>query len=421
MTFLNALQTFDPDAFEVKEAFGELRVPLLKDVPFMHALTALGAVRVSSYNGATGTVWAYNGGVEWSPIQDIRFRANYGRAVRAPNYTETSGPLGQNFAPGFQDPCRSGSLGAGSQFRQANCQADLGALLSEVDFNNLPTYSLEILSGSNPDLQEETSNSWTIGAVVEPRFAPGLSLTVDYYNIKVNNVIASPSAQQIVNSCYDLPDLNNQFCALFERFRGPGTGPNDEVPGEILTQSLRQTPLNFASRVRKGIDTEAVYRTRFGEDNVFSTRFLWVHQFKNSNYQDPTNPDFENRILSELGDAKDEFRWNLNLEVDRFGFGYEMRYIGPMLTGAYEDFYSLQGRAPQNADWADIKSYPAVLYHDVRFDYKIGSESSGINFFIGVDNVTDKNPPLGTTATGSGSAIYNVRGRTYYSGFRARF
>jgi outer membrane receptor protein involved in Fe transport len=420
VTFLNALQTFDPDAFSVKEAFGELQVPLLKDVPFFHSLTATGAVRVSSYNQA-GTVWAYNGGLEWSPIRDIRFRANYGRAVRAPNYTETAAPLGQNFAPGFQDPCRSGSLGAGSQFRAANCAADLGALLSNVDFNNLPTYSLEILSGSNPALSSETSDSWTIGAVIEPRFAPGFSLTIDYYNIKVNNVIASPTAQQIVNSCYDLPDLNNQFCALFERFRGPGTGPGDEVPGEILTQSLEQTPLNFASRVRKGIDVQANYRTTFGENNAFSTRFIYTHQLKNSNYQDPTNPDFENRLLSELGDPKDEFRWNLDLKLDRVGLGYEMRYIGPMLTSLYEDFYSLQGRAPQNADWADIKSYPAVLYHDIRFDYQIGNEGSGLNFFMGIDNFTDKEPPLGSTATGAGSAIYNIRGRTYYSGFRARF
>ncbi|HVJ03199.1 MAG TPA: TonB-dependent receptor [Sphingomonas sp.] len=421
VTFLNALQTFDPDAFEVKEAFAELQLPLLKDIPFIESLTLSGAARVSSYQGATGTVWAYNGGVEWAPIHDIRFRANFARAVRAPNYTETADPLGQDFAPGFQDPCRSGSLGAGSQYRAANCAADLGALAGNVDFNNLPTYSLEILSGSNPDLREETSDSWTIGAVIEPRFTPGLSLTVDYYNIKVNNVIVTPTAQQIVNSCYDLPDLNNQFCALFERWRGPGTGPNDEVPGEILTQSLEATPLNFASRVRKGIDVEAKYRTRFGEDNLLSTRFLWVHQFKNSNYQDPTNPDFENRLLDELGDPTDEFRWNIDLKVDRVGVGYEMRYIGPMLTSLYEDFFSLQGRQPQNADWADIRSYPAVLYHDIRFDYTIGSESSGLNFFFGVDNITDKDPPLGSTATGPGSAIYNVRGRTYYSGFRARF
>ncbi len=421
LTFLNALQTFDPDAFEVKEAFAEVRVPLLGDTPFFENLTLLGAARVSDYGGQTGTVWAYNGGIEWAPIRDIRFRANYARAVRAPNYTETADPLSQDYAPGFQDPCRPSNIGVGTQYRQANCEADLGALLNDPNFQGLPVYSLEVLSGSNPNLTEETSDSYTIGAVFEPSFAPGFSLTVDYYNIKVNDVIVSPTAQQIVNSCYDLPDRDNQYCSLIQRFRGPGTGPNGEVPGEILAGTLEVTPLNFASRVRKGIDFEARYRMNFGENSRINTRLLYVHQFKNSNFQDPTNPEFENRILDELGDPTDEFLWNVDLTLDRFTIGYEMQYIGPMLVTTYEDVHGLQGRAPQNLDYADILNYPSVLYHDIRFDYDLGNGRNGFNFYIGIDNFTDVEPPLGSSATGSGSAIYNVRGRTWYAGFRARF
>ena len=82
--------------------------------------------------------------------------------------------------------------------------------------------SLPIISGSNPDLAEETSDSWTVGAVIQPRWIPGLSLSVDYYKIKVNDVIVSLAAQTIVNNCYDQPSLNNVFCALFERNRGTG-------------------------------------------------------------------------------------------------------------------------------------------------------------------------------------------------------
>ncbi len=421
VTFLNALQTFNPDRSEVKEAFAELQIPLLKDTPFFHNLTVSGAARVSDYKGAAGTVWAYNGGVEWAPIRDIRFRANYGRAVRAPNYTETASPLGQNFAPGFQDPCSPARLGSGSPTRRANCTTALGGLLNNADFIGQTSgqYSLEILSGSNPNLKAETADTYTIGAVLEPSFLPGFSFTVDYYNIKVNNVIASPTAQQIVNSCYDLPDLNNQFCALFTR-NGATTNAQGDAPGVIVTQSLQQTPLNFASRVRKGIDFEAKYRTSFGENNAISTRLIYSHQLKNSNFQDPTNPNFENRILDELGDPTDEFRWNVDLKLDRFSFGYEMRYIGPMLTSTYEDFYSLQGRPAQNPDWADIITYPAVLYHDIRFDMEVG-EKRNFNFYFGIDNFTDKEPPLGSTATGAGSAIYNIRGRTFYGGFRAKF
>jgi outer membrane receptor protein involved in Fe transport len=79
-----------------------------------------------------------------------------------------------------------------------------------------------VLSGTNPNLQEETSDSLTIGAIIQPRFIPGFSLTVDYYDIKVKNIIAAASAQQIVNGCYDQPTLDNQFCRLFQRFAGPG-------------------------------------------------------------------------------------------------------------------------------------------------------------------------------------------------------
>ena len=113
--------TFDPQPFEVKEVFGELQLPILSDTPFFEELTLSGAGRVSDYKGATGTVWAYNAGVDWAPVRDIRFRGNYGRAVRAPNLSETGFPLVPNFAPGFHDPCSGHAIGAGSQPRAANC------------------------------------------------------------------------------------------------------------------------------------------------------------------------------------------------------------------------------------------------------------------------------------------------------------
>ena len=429
LTFLNALQTFDPAALEVMEGFGELHVPLIKDKPFFYDLNLSGAARVSHYNkayGSTGTVWAWNVGGEWAPIQDIRFRANYGRSVRAPNYTDTASPLGQNFAPGFQDPCNASRIGNGTEYRRANCEAALGAILDDDDFQNATsgTYSLEIRSGSNPDLQAETSNSLTIGAVIQPRFLPGFAVTVDYYDIKVKSVINSPSAQLIANSCYDLPDPNNQFCALFQR-AGANGGPDNEAPGEILTGSLVATPLNFASLKRRGIDVQATYAHAISDNAALSARVYYTHQLKNSNYLDPTQPDFENRILSELGDPKDEVVFNIDATFnERYKIGYGAHYIGQMLTSTYENFYSLQGRPPQNADAFDIRKYPSVIYHNVRASFLIGGDGSantGLEWFAGIDNFTNKKPPLGSTATGDGSAIYQALGRTYFTGFRARF
>lgn len=415
-TFYNALPTFAPEAFEVKEAFGEMRIPILADMPFFEELTLSGSVRASDYNNAVGTVFAYNAGIEWQPIQDIRFRAQYGRAVRAPNLAETSSEQSQNFAPGFQDPCRAANIGAGSQTRAANCLADLGQELLD-SIATLPTYSLEFISGSNPDLTEETSDSYTIGAVIQPRWVPGLSVTVDYYDLKVNNVITAVSAQNLVNTCYDLPTLDNQFCSVFERFRGPGLGPNQEVPGQVLDADAVISALNFASRTVRGIDAEVAYTKPFGADNSISTRFIYTHLLERSNFEDPTFPDFENRILSELGDPKDEFRWNVDLKLSNFTIGYEMRYIGPMVLNNFEDINSLQGRPPENADFADILAYPATFYHDAR----IGIEIDKFDLTLGVDNFLNTNPPLGLTGIGGGSAIYRVRGRSFYAGVRAQF
>jgi outer membrane receptor protein involved in Fe transport len=416
------IPTFDPPAFKVKEAYGEVLVPLLADVPFFHELTLSGAGRIAKYQGGTGSVWASNFGVEWSPVKDIRFRGSYARSVRAPNVSETAFPLVPNFAPGFADPCSPGRINSGTTFRNANCTADLGALLGNL---NDTTYSLPIVSGSNPNLTAEKSDSWTLGTVIQPRFVPGLSVTVDYYNIKVNGIIASLTSQQLVNACYDQPTLANVFCSAFERYRGTGlgTGPFGENPGAVLGNSLVNAPLNYAKRQRAGIDTQVTYRTNITDNVKLYTNLIYTHNLKISNYQDATNPNFENRILGELGDPKDEFQWDVDLTIDKFTLGYRMHYIGPMVLNLYEDFYPLQDRLPQDADYADVKKYPRVFYHDLNFEWNIGEGGIGKDFqlYAGVNNIFDKHPPLGSTATGAGSAIYEYRGRNFYAGFKAKF
>lgn len=404
-------------ALEVKEAYGELQLPILKDTPFFQDLTISGAVRVSDYNTAVGTVWAYNAGVEWAPIQDIRFRANYGRSVRAPNVSETGFPAVPNFANAFIDPCNINAIGL-NPIRSANCTTQLSA----AQRANLPVggYSLGVITGSNAELKEETADSYTYGVVVQPRFVPGLTLTADYYNIKVSNVIVSLTAQTLVNSCYDSVGLSSPLCNAFQRNLTGSSGPAGELPGQILFNSTIQGPQNFASRKRRGLDIELAYRTDLSENAKLNTRLLYSHQFQNSNFENPTDPNFENRLLSELGDPQDEFRWNLDLSVDRITFGYKMRYLGPQLVTTYESFYGLNGQAPLNSDAFEIREFPAVFYHDIRLDVAAGDEKQ-FNFFVGVDNILDTQPPLGSTATGVGSAIYSIRGRNFFSGFKARF
>jgi outer membrane receptor protein involved in Fe transport len=426
--YTNGVQipTFAPNTFEVKEAFAELQIPLLRDVPFFHELTLSGAARVARYQGATGTVWSYNGGIDWAPVRDVRFRGNYSRAVRAPNVSETAFPLVPNFFNGFADPCNPSQIGQGSATRAGNCLADLGPILPLLTDT---VYSLPIVGGSNPGLTEETSDSWTFGVVVQPRFIPGLSLSVDYYNITVNGVIANLTPQQIVNSCYDSPTLNNIFCQQFDRNRTTAPNATNDQPGRLVSNSLINAPLNFARRERVGIDVNFNYRVDLGAVRL-NTNLIYTHNLKNGNYQDPVNPDFENRVLGEVGDPADEFRFDVDLTYGDFTIGYRMRYIGEQVISAYEDQFSLNGLAPGNADFADILEVPVITYHDLRLEWNIANGAGPANhlrFYIGIDNVFDRHPPLGLMATGAGpgavgnAGVYDVRGRTFFSGFRARF
>jgi outer membrane receptor protein involved in Fe transport len=438
-TFYNAIPDLKAPASKVKEAFGEIRIPILKDVRFFEELEVSGAVRASNYNlGNTGTVWAYNGSAIWSPINGLRFRGNYGRSVRAPNQVELFSQPGQNFAPAFQDPCSSLNIGTGSTNRATNCAAagrpggtdstlNPSALPDIPPPNPLGPYdyryqsSLELVSGGNTELEAEKSDSFTIGTVVTPSFLPGFSMSVDYYNIKVKNVITSPTVQQIVNACYDLPDLNNLFCSLFERAPAGGA-TSGEQEFRIIEGSLFQGPLNYAKLIAKGIDTEVAYRGKIGGVGLLDTSLTWTHVLDRSNFLDPTNPKFKNVIVGkhggELGDPKDAFNWNVQLTRGVATFGYQMRYISPMYLNTYEDFNSVQGRPPENADYADRKKYPSRIYSDVRLGI---DATKDFNFYIGVDNLTNTKPPLGLTGIGAGSSIYDVRGRYFYSGVVAKF
>jgi outer membrane receptor protein involved in Fe transport len=413
LTFYNAIPTFDPPSFEVKEAFGELRLPILKDTSFFQELTLNAAGRISDYKGATGTTYAYNAGLDWAPIRDLRLRGNYSRAVRAPNLVELFTPLGQNFTPPPDDPCSLRNIGTGSATREANCRAD--GVPTNFDF--VYRQSLGFLSGGNPDLKEEKSDSYTVGGVLQPRFLPGFSLSVDFYDITVNDVITSPSAQDILNSCYDAATLDNQFCALVER-AGAGGGPRGEIPGQILENSLRVVPLNYAKLKVRGIDFEAAYRRTIGGIGNLNTRIVYTRVLKNDTFLDPTEPGRADQVLLELGDPRDAFNWDISLKHGAVTLGYKMRYIGKMVVNQYEDFFSKQGRPPENADYADQRFYTDVFYHDVRVGIDAGDN---FNFYLGVDNLANRLPPSGLTGIGDGSGIYRNTGRFFYAGAIAKF
>jgi len=418
-TFYNAIPTFQAPASKVKEAFGEIRLPLLRDVPLVNELEVSGAARVSDYNlGNTGTVWAYNANAIYSPVAGVRFRGNYARAVRAPNQVELFTPFGANFSL-ISDPCDADNVGAGSASRAANCIAAGVPAGTQIIY----TSSLPFKSGGNDELEAEVSNSITLGGVLTPRFLPGFSASADYYDIKVKKAIQFLSAQFVIDQCYDSPSLANPFCAFFSRATGGAPG-HDSQPFGIIDNSLHVTPFNFAKLRTRGLDMEVAYRKRIGNIGRLDTKLSWTHVFEFTQNTDPSNPKFEDRVLSELPNPQDAFNWNSSLQHGRFTFGYQMRYIGKMVTSSYEDFFKFPGGCigddcpPFNTDVNSKVWYPSRFYHDVRLGVDVGPK---FNFYMGVDNLTNAKPPYGLSGIGGGSAIYDSIGRFYYAGVVAKF
>ncbi|MGO4168739.1 TonB-dependent receptor domain-containing protein [Novosphingobium sp. YAF33] len=410
--FYNAIPAFTAPAFEVKEVYGELLFPILKDKPFFENLSLRGNGRISDYKGSAGTVYAYGGELVWSPVRDVTFRGTYSRSVRAPNLVELYSAAGQNYAPNFTDPCSSRNINNGTTYRAGNCAA--AGIPASYDYNY--SSSLEIVSGGNPDLRAETSDSFTVGTLIQPRWIPGLSISVDYWNIKVNNVIASVDAQTIVDQCYDSPSLDNVFCGLFQRAGAGGAGTGEQ-PYQILEGSLLQSSLNYAKLKVRGLDTQINYDHAFDFGRLSLTAY-WTHYFQNDQFMDPTNPSYKDTLLDELNYPSDAVTMNASFQTGAFKLGYQLRWLGGMYLNEYEDYNSVNGVPPQNEDYAPIKKYPDVFYHDIRASYDVDDKYT---LYFGVDNVFNKMPPYGLTGVGDGSGVYPNMGRYFYTGITAKF
>jgi outer membrane receptor protein involved in Fe transport len=433
-TFLNSIATFSPPKLDVWEAFGEVRLPLLKDMPFFKELTIEAASRVSNYNsGNTGTVASYNVGGIWQPVSDIRFRANYGRAIRSPTQGDLFSAQSQTFLNGLADPCGQQNINNNPN-RVANCRA-AGVPTTQTfvgvtePFTNRPASGISGVSGGNPTLFAEKSDSITVGMVLTPSFLPGFSASIDWYRISLKDAINTVASQTVINQCYDDPGgINNIFCAAIFRnpdgtFRGQtnvlhaGQTVNFPTTGNGI--SFIQGAFNYARQVTSGIDVDMSYAHKFGEDWRLNARVLLSWLGQRNIYTSLTEPNRLTRERSSLGNPEWNGQANITLGYKGFDLLYSFRYVGRQTVAAYASQNVEQDRPPTNLDVVPRVWYPAITYSDIRFTAKVYKD---ISVYAGVDNVFDRLPPLDLLlGDGAGSAIYSNTGRFFYGGVQVKF
>lgn len=448
-TFLNSAPPFLPPNLDVLEAFGELRIPILRDMPFFHELTIEGAARYSDYSTAAEGTWSYNVQGIWAPVSSLKFRVAYARATRTPTLSDLFSPGLQTFANGFTDPCdQPGGTNSANNItanpaRAQNCAAaGIPTTITYTDgngnvvtrpFSNVPGSGIAGVNSGNPNLRPEISNSFTAGFVFQPEFVPGLAFTVDYYNIEVKDVIGGLSGQAIINRCYDDPTgINNEFCAVIFRrdsadpvadnaFLGQTTRRLDGADRPIGTAgngiSFINAPFNFALLKREGIDFDLAYRTRLGGDTTLTLRAIATYVLKSENYSYLTQPERSDRLHGTLGDPIWAANFSANLDLGSIDFQYSANFIGRQSLLAWETQFEHQGRGPTNPDARPFKYYPDVVYHNARVNFDASEDYS---FYFGVDNVLNQLPPLDLTGLEGGNP-FSPMGRYFYAGARFRF
>jgi len=392
--------------YDVWETYAEVNVPLLSGMDFVDYLGVDAAVRYADYS-TVGSVWSYKFGGEYAPIADLRIRSTYARAVRAPNIGELFQPAQQTFSS-VTDPCADDRRTEASATVQANCAATpgVGAAIAAGGFNpsQLDLSSIPGFNSGNPDLQEEKADTLTIGAVWTPTFLPGFALTVDYWDIEIDDAIQGFARQTAVDQCVaqaQYPD--NPFCALITR---------DAASGVITRLDLRVD--NVAVQTASGIDVEADYTFDLADyftevPGSLNLNFIGTYLIENENVPFSGADPVEN--ATQVGFS--EFKWNLRTTYDQgpFTFTYLLRYIGEAKIDPEDDF--------------EGNEIPALVYSDIQARYRIGET---YQLFVGVDNLFDRKPPIipapfGVNITGTETAadVYDPIGRFFYAGFRAEF
>lgn len=392
-------------SFDVKEAFGEVNVPLLKDRPFAYLLSAGAAYRFSSYSTGFNTdTYQFNG--IYAPVRDISFRGSYGEAVRAPNIGELFQPRAGN-GNFITDPCTPQQIGNGSTYRAANCTALL-AQYGTVPNNDLQTGS--IINGvveGNVGLKPETARTWTAGVVLRPRFIPGLTASIDWYDIKLTGAINTVDPSTLANLCVDGPTIVNQFCANITRYNGTQNIANFPVAPKLGTVvGYLIQPQNVARFATAGADLNIDYLMRTASAGTFDIRFVGGYLNTLTTIGIPGASPINQ--LDQAGRPEWNFNFSPTWTIGALTLGYNLRFIDAQRTQSKETTDANPNYAPA----AQLR-YSELWQHDVRVDYKV---REGTSFYVGVLNLSNQQPDPGNAINEPISAV----GRYFYVGLRAK-
>ena len=412
-------------SFDVWEVYGEVNVPLLSERAFFNYLGLTGAARYSDYS-TVGGVFSWNVGAEWSPVEDLRFRAVYAEANRAPNIGELFSAPSETF-PSVTDPCIGVSAGgfnaATTTAAQAAACRALPGFAANIGQAGNPTpgaffYELADIQGingfdgGNLALQEETAETLTIGGVLTPSFLPGLSLSVDYFRIKVDNAIGTTPRDVSIGQCLETGDA--AFCDNVIR-----SGAN----GRLVTVNSQLA--NIANLKTSGIDVALQYNTPLGfaeEDNLtLNVYYTYLIDLEQRAF---VGAPLDNNRGQLDGDGrlgagfKHKASARIGYEFDNVTLSWQTNYLGKIqdTLGGYGD-----------PDLDRLNRVGSYWYHDAQLRFAV-DPAKQFEFYVGVDNVFDKKPPFlpsgfasSVTGTETAADTYDPFGRRWYAGARVKF
>jgi len=403
--------------FDVRELFGEIQIPLASDRPFFELLELRAGYRYSSYNVADNTFGTdtYKIEGEWAPINDIRLRGSYNRAVRAPNVVELFSAQSVGLA-GSTDPCAGPAVnGLVNGFTAAQC-ARTG--VSAAQFGNIlanPAEQYNGFLGGNPDLSPETADSYTFGVVLQPRFLPRFALTVDYFDIQLVNAIGTIGADTIINQCVTTGDPF--FCSRVQR---------DQQGSLFLTPNgfIRDINTNVGGLSTRGVDVNASYTLPVGA--LGSLAFSFVGTYLDSLEVNPLADirfDCAGFFGPQCGTPNPEYRHKARISFttpEGLGLSAQWRHFSSVDNDQLSEDADLGN---SNFNQPGQRRIDAQNYFDLVLTARVGDNYS---FRIGANNILDKDPPSLVTPApfGNGNTypqVYDALGRYLFAGVTLNF